>query len=581
MQDANDSLDVIGLRDASELSRHLPGRAYIRLGPGEVVPIQTAFLGHAVAGASEPMVDIAPFAFGPAPPAEREAMTTTGHAAAPRESELELLVNAIVEANEAARIAPPRRPWPEPLPERIDLAELLAAEQTAGTDTAIVALADDPRRQTQYPVGWELREGNLLLLGIPGSGTTTTLASLALSLATTHSPDELELFALDYGTDRERQTRMIRHLSGELERRREDRATPRRTIVLIDNLAAMRAEFDDIAGLELMDALARVYADGRAVGIWFAVSADRISTAPGAWGAVTPQKWLFRLGDAYDYVSAGLKRRDVPAPVRGRAVSAQHGLQIQVGRPEPSLGAAAADVAARYPGAPRVAPTIGVLPEEVELASLQAPPDLSGEPWRIPIGVRESDLAAAELVLYEGEHALVAGPARSGKSLTLWTIAEALRRAGPNVFLAAVGGRRSPLRDCPAIDQFADAGGEATALFAEARTIAGPAVVLIDDAEGIDDADGAIAGLLSSAGPQLHVIAAGRSDSLRSAYGHWTKTVARSKTGVLLRPNIDLDGDLLGANLPRRAPVRMVAGRGYSAHNGEVEIVQVALPAAP
>ena len=38
----------------------------------------------------------------------------------------------------------------------------------------------------------------------------------------------------------------------------------RRTVVLIDNLAAMRAEFDDVEGMELMDELTRVYADGPA-----------------------------------------------------------------------------------------------------------------------------------------------------------------------------------------------------------------------------------------------------------------------------------------------------------------------------
>ena len=612
VQDANDSVDVIGRRDASELSRHLPGRAYIRLGPGEVVPIQTAFLGHAVGSDSEPMVDVAPFAFSPMAPEQRRASTTIGLATAPRASELGLLVDAIVAANAAAGLAPPRRPWPEPLPERLDLASLVAgAPSSNGGSRAVAALADDPRRQTQYPVGWELDEGNLLLLGIPGSGTTTALSSLALSLATTSSPDELELFALDYGTgelaalealphtgtvvlagDRERQARLVRHLSGELERRREDAASrPRRTVVLIDNLAAMRAEFDDVEGLELMDALARVYADGRAVGIWFAVSADRLNTVPGQWAAVTTQKWLFRMADPYDYVTAGLNRRNIPPAVAGRAVIAQHGLQIQVGLPSPSVADAARDVAARHPGAQRVAPAIGVLPEALSLASLRATSDLSGEPWRIPFGVRESDLGAAELVLYEGEHALIAGPARSGKSTALWTIVESLRGAGGAasrdaggtgagraVYIAGVGGRRSPLRDCPALDRFAAPGGEATALFAQVRTIQGPAVVLIDDAESLDDADGAIADLLSSAGPQLHVIVAGRSDNLRSMYGHWTKTVARSKTGILLRPNIDLDGDLLGAALPRRAPVRMIVGRGYVALNGDVGIVQVALP---
>jgi len=126
------------------------------------------------------------------------------------------------------------------------------------------------------------------------------------------------------------------------------------------------------------------------------------------------------------------------------------------------------------------------------------------------------------------------------------------------------------------LDRFAAAGGEATAMFASVRTVTGPVVVFIDDAEGFDDVDSAIAGLLSAARPDLHVIAAGRSDSLRTLYGHWTSTVRRSKTGLLLRPNIDLDGDLLGVTLPRRAPVQMIAGRGYAAHNGELDIVQVA-----
>jgi S-DNA-T family DNA segregation ATPase FtsK/SpoIIIE len=255
---------------------------------------------------------------------------------------------------------------------------------------------------------------------------------------------------------------------------------------------------------------------------------------------------------------------------------AHNALQIQVGQPTPTLSAAVAAVAARHPAAARPEARIGVLPERVSFASLRAVSDLSGEPWRIPFGIRESDLRVAELVLYEGEHALVAGPARSGKSSALLTIAQSLRDgAGQRVHLAATGGRRSPLRECPALDRFASAGGDATAMLAQLRTLTGPVVVLIDDAEDFEDADGAIAGLLSAAGPDVHVIAAGRSDALRTRYGHWTKTVAQSKTGVLLRPNVDYDGDLLGAALPRRAPVRMVDGRGYGVQNGEVGIVQV------
>jgi len=590
VQDAEDSLDVIGERDAAELSRHRPGRAYFRLGPDEVVPIQSALVTCVTDATSDAGVEVSAFEFGAAPAA------ASGEEAEPERragqpSDLARLVDAIIEANAAEGIPPARKPWPEPLPAQIDLDEFAGAN---GDGRALVALADEPRRQTQYPVGWNLDEGNLLLFGIPGSGTTTALASLVLSLARVRPPEELEVYALDFGAgdlralealphtgtvvlaaDRERQMRLIRRLRRQLDERRLSGAGST-TVVVIDNLAAMRAEFDDPVGMELMDALSRVYADGPQAGIHLAVTADRANTVPTAWMAITTQKWLFRLADRYDYVSLGLTIKDVPPATPGRAVMAPNGLQIQVGRPRPSLGEAAAAVAGRYARSTPAATPIGVLPAELAPSGVA---DLADEPWRIPIGMRESDLGVAELVLYEGEHALVAGPARSGKSLTLWTVADALKQADGGLMLAAVAGRRSPLADCPALDRVS-APAEAGAMLAQLRVHHGPIVLLIDDAEAIDDADGAIAGLLGAGRTDLHVVAAARADSLRTLYGHWTKEIQRSKVGVLLRPNIDYDGELVGANLPRRAPVQMLTGRGYLAHNGELDIVQVAKPAS-
>jgi S-DNA-T family DNA segregation ATPase FtsK/SpoIIIE len=323
-----------------------------------------------------------------------------------------------------------------------------------------------------------------------------------------------------------------------------------------------------------MDAVTRLYADGTAAGISFAVTADRFSAVPSAWAAVTTQRWLFRLPDPYDYVQVGLGRKDVPAATPGRMVVTPGALQAQVGLPLPSAAEMVVAVAGKYPAATRYAARIGVLSVSVSVDALPTP-DLAGEPWRLPLGIRESDLDVAALVLYESEHALVAGPARCGKSTALLSLASVLRG---RVQLAGTGGRRSPLRDCADLDRYAAAGGAATAMLAQLRSVDEPVVLLIDDAEGFDDADGAIAGLLSAGRPDLHVVAAGRSDSLRTLYGHWTQVVRRSKTGVLLRPNIDLDGDLLGVTLPRRSPVRLGAGRGYLVHNGEWDIVQMAGP---
>jgi S-DNA-T family DNA segregation ATPase FtsK/SpoIIIE len=75
----------------------------------------------------------------------------------------------------------------------------------------------------------------------------------------------------------------------------------------------------------------------------------------------------------------------------------------------------------------------------------------------------------------------------------------------------------------------------------------------------------------------VHLVVAGRADALRAQYAHWTRAVRRSRLGVLLQPNPDVDGDLLGVQLPRRAPVAMVRGRGYVVNGGDVELAQLAV----
>src|SRR5205807_10402479 len=90
--------------------------------------------------------------------------------------------------------------------------------------------------------------------------------------------------------------------------------------------------------------------------------------------------------------------------------------------------------------------------------------------------------------------------------------------------------------------------------------------------------DGAISTLLRRGRPDVHIVAAARADALRPLYGHWTQTVRGSKLGVLLRPNLDLDGELLGTPLPRRVPVAMRDGRGYLVDSSGLDILQAALP---
>jgi S-DNA-T family DNA segregation ATPase FtsK/SpoIIIE len=609
VQDDGDSTDIIDRPDAARIPRHAAGRGYVRLGAGEVVAIQAALATASRTGGAIAPIDVAPFTFGPSsrPPGLAPDPAAGGADVAgdgSKVTDLSLLVDAIGEAHRRTGRPPPRRPWPDPLPPRVDLDDLLTAgpaASAASSGTVTIALADDPDNQTQYPVGWDPAAGNLIIYGVGGSGTTTTLGTLALSLARHYPADRLNLYAVDFGAgeldglaglphtgavigagERERQMRLIRHLRGELDRRRELPPEARRDapliVVFIDGYAAFNAEYRDIAGMNLMDEFQRVFADGPEVGIYNVLTADRAGAIPSSMASLVRQKLLMRLADRYDYAQFGVPTKTVPTFDPGGGVIAETQQIVQVATPVDGLTAAAGRYARIYPAPARPPLPVGELPSDVTVDQIPAVPDLDARPWRIPIGIGEHDLGPASLVVYEGEHALIAGPARSGKTTALATVAAICRRARPDLAVITLSPPRSPLpgmvEPANAVDLDALATDLPARLDPDRQTL-----LLIDDAEVIEDSMNVLDGLFGGHRANLFAVAAGRAESLRGMFSHWSRSLRRAKLGVLLRPNTDLDGDLLGVNLPRRPPVAMTVGRGFLVNSGDVEIVQLARPA--
>ncbi len=591
VQDEMDSTDVIGTPDAARIGRDQPGRAFVRLGPSEVEPIQTALVTGVSRHDGGGRVDVAPFQFGirsrPAGP-----VTVSGEDSA---SDLERIVAAARAAFDAAGMRAPRRPWPEPLPADLPL-DAVAGPEAVKAGVALVALADDPDAQAQYPLGWNLNEGNLLLYGVAGSGTTTTLSSIALSLAAGATPDDLHLYVLDFGagelaplaglphtaavvtaTEEERQRRLVRVLRGELDRRR-DLGTACRdeplVVLLIDGLSALRAQYGEPGFQWVQDELARVISEGPALRLLTVITADRAGAVPAALSSTVSQKWVFRLADPYEQALFGPALRAPTVLPPGRCMVASTGQLIHVGRPTPALGEAVERIAAAAPEPVRPPTPLGTLPRSVSPEDLGSVLRVDGEPWLLPVGVAEPTLEPATLPIYPAEHFLIAGPARSGRSGLLQAIARLLADATPRVGLTVVATRPSPLRCLGGNTRVVTNPRELPALLAELVDPAVRHVVLIDDAETLDDPEGAIDALLKRLLPDVHVVAAGRADQLRTAYGHWTQIIRRSGTGVLLRPDVDFDGDLLAARLPRQAPVAVTAARGWMVHGGEAEFVQ-------
>ncbi|MGO4430848.1 hypothetical protein AB4Z54_71785, partial [Streptomyces sp. MCAF7] len=118
-------------------------------------------------------------------------------------------------------------------------------------------------------------------------------------------------------------------------------------------------------------------ADGPAVGIRFAVSADRSGAVPTAWSALTQTKLLLRLADPAEYGYFDIPRNAVPSYVPGRALVAANRQVIQIGWPGEDLATAVAETAARWTGARRSAPEVGLLPTDVPATTLTTPPPRS------------------------------------------------------------------------------------------------------------------------------------------------------------------------------------------------------------
>jgi S-DNA-T family DNA segregation ATPase FtsK/SpoIIIE len=74
----------------------------------------------------------------------------------------------------------------------------------------------------------------------------------------------------------------------------------------------------------------------------------------------------------------------------------------------------------------------------------------------------------------------------------------------------------------------------------------------------------------------VRVVAGAEIQAAKLAYGGFIKELKKEAHGLLLDPDLDLDGDLLGVRLPRGSRGPMPPGRGYHVASGILGLVQIA-----
>ncbi len=540
LHDTVDAIDVVGDRAAASIPRGLAGRAVMRLGPDEVLAFQTARCTTSLA---------------------------TG-------TELDVLVAAVRGAATLVGARPAVSPWLAPLPTRLPVDHQAVSQ-------GIVGQVDEPDRQRVVPLTWSRSNGNLLMIGAAGSGVTSALVLLGTVAASDGS--DCHLYVIDgRGNqllagfadsprcggvvrlhERERLIRLINRLSAALADRAAHPTSPRNPIVvLIDGLDIVRSALDDLGTAAELEKLDAVIALGAAHDIVVISSFDRVPAIPSAVLARSSQRWVFHLADPIDAAGLGIAPADVPGPVPGRVFICSTGLEAQLMVGTLPLPASAG----------------GALPSPVEclpaiLDAAALPPGVGrGDDTLLPAGLRFGDGRVCTIDVPDGEHLLVIGPPRSGRSTALQRMVRGWRDAYPDGWWRIVAPRRTVLEDHHRHRSLAEIIDDVPA--------DGRVLIAVDDAELVDDIGGELAALAASHRHGLMIMATGKPDSLRQSYGHWTAVVRRSRLGLVTTAANDLDGDLLGAVLPRRTPIPARPGLVWLVADGEVVLAQVAVDRA-
>ncbi|MGH3180162.1 MAG: FtsK/SpoIIIE domain-containing protein [Streptosporangiaceae bacterium] len=641
--DPDESSDVLDDPAAARISKSSPGRCYVRSGVGAPVAVQAARIGGRLPGnVSSVPAQVVPLPWGRLgrPLALAEAVEDESSMV----TDLKVLVAAIGEACDRAGIEEQPPPWLAPLPSCVTLDDLPAVFADED-DVAPLAfgLTDLPSAQSRSALTLDLvRGGHLYVAGSARSGRSTVLRTLAGSLASSCSPSDVHLYAIDCGANAllplvalphcgavvsrdqvERMERLLARLHTEVSRRQqvlaatgfaslaEQRAAVPPSdrlpwmVLMLDRWEGFVAAFENYDYGRLIDTVLRLLREGSAVGLRAVFTGDR-SGLGGQVSTVFDDRLVLRMSDPNDYNYADISERHVPSempagraletPVTGSSALRESQIALLAASESGTAQVAALQELARNAersyGRPERAQRplhVDELPVRVTYSEalaldldFKAPSSL----WTL-VGAGGDDLGPVGVdLLAEGPGFTVAGPPRSGRSTVLATIAKCLLDPSVGevqVPLVVVCPRRSPLRNLenqPGVLAVLN-GAEDIYEFEAIVDGRDQYVVIIDDAElleGTSFDDALIRILRNARDHEQAVVIAGTTQDLNRGYSGFIADTRRSRTGVLLSLQSPDDGDIFGLRLPRNLATGGPAGRALFVQLNQTLPTQTALP---
>lgn len=248
-----DSKDMLHHADAAKIT--VPGRAYVQVGEDEIYEqVQSFWSGAPYHPNKKDKMTVVPKVSGITLQGKRISYKnrnkTMGIDYGLKEEmkEINAVVDFLKKYVKENDIAESKKVWTEKLPDIIGLNEITDLkfnhtgwEENNGELNPIIGLIDDPRNQSQYPATINFTElGHTGIYGAPGVGKTTLLQTLIMSICCTYSPEDVNVYIMDFNTgsmgmfagfphvggvvndsDEEKMDKLVKLISKELNTRKE------------------------------------------------------------------------------------------------------------------------------------------------------------------------------------------------------------------------------------------------------------------------------------------------------------------------------------------------------------------------
>jgi S-DNA-T family DNA segregation ATPase FtsK/SpoIIIE len=484
-----------------------------------------------------------------------------------------------------------------------------------------IGIIDLPSEQSQMPYFYDLEDaGNWGVAGGARSGKTTFLHTLAVALATKVDASDVQIYGLDFGgggllileplphcggifraSESERLEQFVRKLTeehrsrqmafaeigvaniGEQRSRADHGARLPYIVILLDRWELVSQEFPPESGSSVLSGLSRLIREASTTGIRFVLTGDRGLLADRVFSHLS-HRLSFRLGDVNDYRQLDLQPKSISKDMApGRAVRAGDAAEIQFATFFDASAESARDaIISLSTNVPSARPLdqlrVDILPERISAAAASTLPSS-------PLSDRETfealcvgGDALARIGLSPSAHRpgiLIAGPRRSGRStavlrLALEAIAEGMKIA---LFSESSRGTFDSLNDSSV--QFLDADVLVNPMEYISSINAEPTLLIIDDSERFIRSafDSAVVETLNK-NSQFRVLMTGSPDELSNDLRGTASMCKRSQSGLILRPQTIVDGQLFGQRIERTL-LGGPPGRGQLFLNGRQWRVQV------